>query len=170
MKKSSLVPLIVIVATFLVIPIVFWALTFKKTDENIQGARTKIGAAGVLVKINSTYGTWDMAKYLCKTRDECLESLVSGKILETTSGGGVEDQFVSVRYTKDWDSYEFLKMFVKPGWGSSVRKFYASLTENISRSFVENFTYNGMDYEVVIVPVKGIGDTLLEVAKFSDSQ
>ncbi len=168
MKKTSLLPLVIIVATFLIIPIAFWFLTSKNSDGNIQGAKTKGDSAGVIVNIKSSQGTWDLNKYLCKSEKECLESLVAGKSLETISGGVVENKLITIKYASDWDSYEFLKIFVKPGWGSTLRKFDASLVNGVSEVYMESFVYGESDYDVVLVPIKNIKDTLLEVATFSD--
>ena len=168
MKKSSSLPLVIIVLTFLVIPVAFWFFTFREQNDDIRGVGTRGGASGVIVRVNSNYGTWDMSKYLCPTREECSESLVSGKILETTSGGGIDEQFVIVRYTQDWESYEYLKVFIKPGWGSPERVFNVSLLGNIKDSFIDEFTYEGEVYKAVIIPIQSIGETLSEVAIFSD--
>lgn len=168
MKKTSLLPLVIVIATFLIIPIAFWFLTSKNTDGNIQGAKTKSGSAGVVIDIKSSQGTWDLNEYLCKNIDECLESLFSGKPLETISGGVVGDKFITIKYVSEWDSYEFLKIFVKPGWGSTIRKFNASLSNDVSGAYIERFIYGGSDYDVVLVPIKDIKDTLLEIATFSD--
>ena len=110
-----------------------------------------------------------MSKYLCKERAECLESLTSGKVLEKTSGGGVEDQVVTLRYSTEWSQYEFLKIFVEPGWGSIQRDFVASLTNDVQGSLIENVTYGGVEYSVILVPTSVLGSGLFEVATFSDN-
>ncbi len=168
MKKTSLLPLVIIVATFLIIPIAFWFYSSKDSEGNIQGAKTKSDTPGIIVKIKSNNGTWDLNKYLCVNKEECLESLISGRSLETTSGGIVEGKYITIKYTSDWDSYEYLKVFVKPGWGSTIRKFNASLVSSVSGVYIESFTYGGLDYDVVLVPIKSIENTLLEVSEFSD--
>lgn len=168
MKKTSVLPLILIVTVFLVIPIVFWVVSFRSTDDNIQGARTKNGDAGASVLVSSKYGTWDLVKYLCQTREECVGSLTSGRVLDTTSGGVTDRQSVVIKYSKDWDSYKFLKVFVKSGWGSSLREFQVSLAGNASGSYVEDVVYNGINYKVVIVPIDIISGSLMEIAEFSD--
>ncbi len=167
MKKSSPFPIIIIVLAFILIPIVFWYVTFRDGSENIQGAKTE--AFGLLINVKSENGTWDMYKYICKDRGECLESLTSGKALGKTSGGGGEDQFVSLRYSPDWESYEILKIFVSPGWGSIERYFSATFNQDVAGSSVERFEQGGDEYTAVFIPVKILQNTLVESLVFSDN-
>lgn len=168
MKKSSLLPLAFIVGMFLVTPVVFWLFTSKSASENIKGAKNTGELTGVLVKIVSSRGTWDLNEYLCKDKEECLSTLFSGKSLDTTSGGVVDGKYISIKYSQEWDSYGFLKIFVKPGWGSVVRKFNAFLTSNTEGVLKDNLVYGGSDYDVVLIPVNLVKTSLIEAASFSD--
>lgn len=168
MKKSFPFPLIVIITVFLIIPATFWFVFYSKnSSEDVKGAKTS--SNGVIVRVSSKNGSWDMSKYLCKDRSECLESLQSGKFLEKTSGGGEDDQFVSLRYSPDFGSYEFLKIYVEPGWGSMKRDFKPSLTGIDANYFIEKFNYNGSDFEAIILPVAGLDKNVFEAAVFSDN-
>lgn len=166
MKKTSFLPLIIIVATFLVIPVVYWLVTFDKSSDNVQGVKT--GIYGISINVISKNGAWDMSKYLCKDKEECLESLTSGKLLEKTSGGGVNDQSVTLRHSSDWESYEFLKIFVLPGWGSMDRNFEINPTEKYQGLFVEPYPYSGKEVRALIIPTGGLNTELFEVATFTD--
>ncbi|MBW6441551.1 hypothetical protein K0B04_01405 [Patescibacteria group bacterium] len=152
---------------FLVIPVAFWFFTFSEGNDDVQGVRT--GSLGVVVKVESKEGSWDMSKFLCKDRAGCLESLNSGKALEKTSGGGLEDQVVTVRYSSDWSQYEFLKIYIEPGWGSIQREFKASLTNEVQGSLIETVTFGGVEYNVVLIPTSVLESGLFEVATFSDN-
>ena len=78
MKKSFLIPLIIILV-FAGIPATFWVISSRDSvDENVQGAHS--GSTGVVLKIVSNGGAWDMFKYVCESREKCLESLESGKV------------------------------------------------------------------------------------------
>lgn len=168
MKKTSPLPLIIIVMVFLIIPATFWFLFYSKnSSEDVKGVKTD--SSGVMMKVSSKNGSWDMSKYLCKDKTECLESLQSGKFLEKTSGGGVEDQYVSLRYSNDWNSYEFLKIFIEPGWGSMNRDFKASLTGVDENYFIEKFIYNDREFEAIIIPVAGLDKNVFEATVFSDN-
>ena len=69
MKKSNLIPLILVVSTFLILPIAFFFFN-SKNGGNVQGAKTEANKKGIILKITSNDGTWDMTKYLCTTKDE----------------------------------------------------------------------------------------------------
>ena len=168
MKKSSFIPLVLIIAFFLSVPVAFWVITMRNSNENVRGVGTQANTEGVLVKITSEYGNWDMAKYLCKSKDECLLSLVSGKGLDTTSGGSVKDRDIVIEYTNDWVGYEYLKIFLRAGWSSQVREFKATKLSSIPGMTIEKMTYGGSDYNVVLVPITGSETTLLHTASFSD--
>ena len=167
MKKSNLIPLVLVVSTFLMLPIVFFFLN-SKNGGNVQGTKTQANKKGIVLKITSNYGTWDMTKYFCKTKDECLTSLFSGKIIDTTSGGVVEGSHVTVDYSPEWTNYEFIKVFVKSGWGSSTRTFKVSAMGAVPDVTVEKVTYGGVSYNVVLIPLSSVNGVLLEVASFSD--
>jgi len=168
MKKSNLIPLVLVISTFLILPIAFFFLNSKNLNGNVQGLKTQANKKGILLKITSNYGTWDMTKYFCKTKDDCLTSLFSGKIIDTTSGGVVENSFVTVEYSPEWNNYEFIKVFVKQGWGTSTRTFKAEDASVIPGVTIEKFTYGGTNYNVVLIPLTSVTGELLEAASFSD--
>ena len=152
MRKKISFPLIAIILLFLVIPIAFWFFSTKRVSDDVKGVETDF--SGLVVKVVSKNGSWDMFKYLCENRDQCAESLNSGKFLDKTSGGGGEnDQFVTIKYSPDWKSYEFIKIYVESGWGSTDRVFKVSLSDSIPGSFIGKFSYGERDYETVIIPV-----------------
>lgn len=168
MKKSSLIPLVFIISLFLIVPATFWVLTSKTSNENVQGVSIKSDTKGVLVRVDSNYGNWDMAKYLCKDKETCEVSLISGKGLDTTSGGQVKNGDVAVEYTADWKDYQYLKIYVRSGWGSQVRDFSVSKIGSVPGMTIEKMTYGGSDYSVVFIPLDSIGETLLPTVRFSD--
>ena len=53
MKKSNLIPLILVVSTFLILPIAFFFFN-SKNGGNVQGAKTEANKKGIILKI--TYG------------------------------------------------------------------------------------------------------------------
>jgi hypothetical protein len=166
MRKNPPIPLVIIFLAFVVIPVAFWWFTFKKPSNDVRGVAT--GSSGVLVKIVSKNGAWDMSKYLCEDISICMESLTSGKSLEKTSGGGGSDQSLVIRPTSDWSPYEYVKIFAKSGWGSRERFFTASFTENIKEGLVKKFNFGGNTYEAVILPIDLLTAQLLESVIFSD--
>lgn len=168
MKKGSLIPLVFIVSLFLIVPAAFWVLTSRVPNENVRGISIKSNAKGVLVRIDSNYGNWDMVKYLCKDKEACEVSLISGKGLDTTSGGQVKNRDVAVEYTSEWKDYQYLKIYVRPGWGSQVREFNVSKIGSVPGMTIEKMTYGGSDYSVVFIPLDIISESLLPTVRFSD--
>jgi hypothetical protein len=166
MRKNPPIPLVIIVSAFVVIPVVFWIFTFGEESEDVRGSRT--GDSGILINIISKNGAWDMSKYLCEDITICFESLTSGKSLEKTSGGGIEDQSIIVRPSKDWDSYNYVKIFVKSGWGSSERFFTVSSQGDVSQDVVKKFEHGGNTYEAVVVPIDMMKSELVDSVIFSD--
>ena len=168
MRKSSLLPIALIISVFLVLPVAFFLLNSKNTDGVVRGAKTKSDSKGIIVKVSSNYGTWEMSKYLCKTKEECLASLASGKSLDTTGGGIVENYDVFISYTSDWDNYSYLKVFIKPAWGSQARQFIASYPQGFSSVSVDSISSEGSKINVILVPLGRLDDSSVEVAKFTD--
>jgi hypothetical protein len=166
MKKASVLPIVIIVATFLIIPVFFWIINFGNSKGNIQGIET--GSSGLSIKIISKDGAWDLSKYLCKDKNECIESLTSGKSLDKTSGGGVYDQEVGIKYSSDWDQYQYIKVFVEPGWGSADRNFMVSVNESIQGIFTHSFEIGSITYNVAVIPLSEIQKSVSNAVTFSD--
>jgi len=166
MRKNPPLPLIIIVSAFIIIPVVFWVFTFREEPNDVRGVTT--GGNGVLINIVSKNGAWDMSKFLCEDISTCRESLTSVKPLEKTSGGGIEEQSIIIRSSKDWDSYEYLKIYVKSGWGSVERFFSISLTDGVKEAVIESFDYDGNTYEAVIVPTDLLRSEFVDSITFSD--
>ena len=168
MNKRSVFSVIILFVVFMTVPVAFCIISSdKKNSEEVKGART--GSSGAIIKISSKNGSWDMYKYLCKDSTECLESISSGKMVEKTSGGGVEDQFVSLGYTFDWSDYEFLKVYVDSGWGSIERSFSASKSSDFDNVVVQSIESGGKNYQVVLMPVSLLEQVNTEIASFSDN-
>mgnify|MGYP001013730207 CR=1 FL=1 len=166
MKKSFLIPLIIILV-FAGIPTAFWFLSSKENvDENVQGVRS--GSTGVVLKIVSNGGAWDMFKYVCESKEKCLESLESGKKLDVTSGGGIEEQSVAIKYTHEMESQEFMKIFVKPGWGTVERAFNVSLDLDASDVSIEKMNVGNNDFYIILIPMKYLHSEVFDLATFVD--
>jgi len=168
MRKTSFLPLALIICVFLILPVAFWFFNTRVDKGSVRGAKIKSDSKGVIVKVSSNYGTWEMSKYLCKTKDECLLSLTSGKSLDKVGGGVVENQDVAVLYDQSFKDYSFLKVFIKPAWGSQARNFTASSIQDLSKISVENISSNDYEYSVVIIPMSSLENSLEDIARFTD--
>lgn len=161
MKKGSLLPVVLIVILFIVLPLSFWYFS-NSSDKNIRGART-LDLVGVVVEVNSS-GTWSLSGYLCNTLEGCLSSLDSGERIKTSGGGKGEGKEVKIEYTKVWDEYNFLKVFIKPGWGSDSEGYRIEEFGGTTGSSM----YDIDGVSVAIVPVEDIKSGVFETVKFSD--
>lgn len=168
MRKSSFLPLALILFVFLILPVAFWFFNSKVDEGTVRGAKIKSDSQGIVIKVSSNYGTWEMSKYLCKTKDECLLSLTSGKSLDKVGGGVVENQDVAILYDSSFKDYSFLKVFIKPAWGSQARKFIASSVQNSSQVSIEDILSNDYEYSVVIIPTSSLENSLEDIARFTD--
>ncbi|NMB91801.1 hypothetical protein GYA37_03050 [candidate division WWE3 bacterium] len=167
MRKSSFLPLALIVCTFLMLPVAFWFFNSKTNEGIVRGVETKSNLNGVVVKISSRYGTWEMSKYLCKSKEECLFSVSSGKSLDKVGGGVVENQDIEISYDQAWKDYSFLKVFVKPAWGSQAGQFNASIIKNSSQMSIESVSVDNYEYNIVIIPLEDLKNHLEGVIRFS---
>ncbi|MFC1700358.1 hypothetical protein ACFLZ4_01785 [Patescibacteria group bacterium] len=161
MKKGSLLPVVLIVIVFIILPVSFWYFS-NSSNSNIHGAKT-LDLVGVIVEIDSD-GTWGLSGYLCKTLEGCLSSLDAGEKVKTSGGGKGEGREVKLEYSGKWDEYEFLKVFVKPGWGSDSDDFNIEEFGGTTSSAMHEVE----DVEVGIIPLKDIRSGVFEVVKFSD--
>jgi hypothetical protein len=150
------------------LPVGFWFLTSQYSKDNVRGITTKSSSKGIIIQVDSNFGTWELNKYLCKTMDECLLSLTSGKALETIGGGDVVNKDLIIEYSPDWNDYTLLKVYVKSGWGSQSRDFSASLISSNFDFSIKKINSNNTTYDVVILPVESVSSGLLKVARFTD--
>ncbi len=176
LQRGSSVPLfIVITLILLAIPAYYWLslnnFNFSTSSKNVRGVAS-IGNVydkpGFSVTVTSTAETWDLVEYLCSSREECLETLDSGKRLGTISGGSTELHEVFVEYSPKWDEYAFIKFYVRPGWSATQREFKIANLGDIpgaTREVVSDGTYI---YEVVIAPVVEVKNTFYRSAYFTD--
>jgi len=78
---------------------------------------------GVYVQVTSELGSWGMFEYLCVSKEECIDSLTSGRKWEEISGGATSGSSTRIVYSDLWKDYKYLKLFVKPGWASTTHPF-----------------------------------------------
>ena len=173
-ERGYSVPLLLLVAlTLLAVPVSYKFLSnsFSGSNSNVRGA-TSIGSVltqpGMSVSIVSTSQAWDLVEYLCKDLDECLDTLTSGRRLGTVSGGQTELHEIVMVYSREWDDYHYVKLFVRPSWLSSDDMFVVQRLGDVPDSSIHTLTEDGEDYQVVLVPVKELRDTFYVSALFSD--
>jgi hypothetical protein len=154
------------VLAFLVAPLGFWiAGSHDLAQRQVQGAVSVHLDEGVYVKIISGKGSWDLFQYLCKTQDECTQSLSSGRKWESLSGGITEGSSKRLNYSDTLNGYQFIKVFVKSGWGSSDKNMFRVDVTSLSPE-VEMVQIDGAD--AVLIPVDVIKAAAFKQIIFSD--
>lgn len=168
MRKGFAWPLLLIFIVFLAVPLAYWYFSYRSAQESIKGVKTSGIEVGFYVTINSKGGTWDLSSFLCKTRSECLESLSSGYMLGTNSGGKVSGYDITFSYDNSWNDYSYLKLFVKSGWGTQGKAFVVTDQGVVNGTSIEQINGDGYSQDVVLIPVKEVKHGFQKSAEFSD--
>jgi hypothetical protein len=116
----------------------------------------------------SGVGTWDLVEYLCESLDECTDSAYSGKRWGTLSGGSSTGHEVVVEATKEWEDYEYIKYFVRPGWASDSVVFDVVDMGDLPESQVYTLSDGISSYNVVVSPISEVISKYSKSATFSD--
>lgn len=162
MRKGFTVPLIlVLVLVLIMVPLIFWIST---NNFNASSSSDVMGVAdakdsnksGFSVTVNSDVGVWDLLQTACKTLDECKESVTSGKRVSTASGGVGYNNTVNVYKDPSWTDYNFLKLYVRAGWGSSTVGFNLEKAGDVPGLEITNMSESSASYDVAIVPLTSL--------------
>lgn len=163
----------VFVLVLLISPILFFVFhnTFL-TDPMVKGAsisapiNSQSTDSPINITVSSNSGTWDLFAYLCSEQESCAKPLDSGKRVVSVSGGITKGQQVAISYTEAWSNFKYVKIYVRPGWGSTLRTFVASVSGD--DLVIQNAEYEGNIYEVVLIPVSSFKDSVAAIVTFSD--
>ena len=158
---------------FVSVPVLYFGLLQKDyKSQDVKGANYQNNnpeKKGIGLIVNSRSGTWDLYKYVCKDENDCNSSLTSGKKLGISSGGEVQEYKVTLTPSSEWDTNNFLKVFVKPGWGSPERKFNINvLNSGESELKVVDMKDSGSTYEVLLIPLSRFKNEFLDIGSIND--
>lgn len=173
MQKGLSVPLLLILLTLFAasgLGYISYSISTKNIKTDVQGASIvpKIDK-GFSILINST-DTWDFFEYLCKTKEECENSLNSGKRNATVSGGATTNHEVVIAKSDDWNDFEFIKIYVRPGWGSRSNNFNLDMNSLEKSLLNKSFFESQISHEVVLIPISMVDNTFVDtLATFSDN-
>jgi hypothetical protein len=167
MNKGFSLPIVLIVALFLSLPVMFFVFSSRSSMPKVKGVATTSNV-GFDVQISSGKGTWDLFEFLCTTKEECSSSLTSGKRLETISGGQVKTYDVVVEPDQAWNEYKYIKLFVKPGWGSPFRTFTVANKAQIPNVEFVTLTEGNGSYNAIIIPISSVQNSFYSPINFSD--
>lgn len=168
MRKGLSLPLLLIVVSFLLVPLLYWFFVYRTSQPNIKGAKITGQNKGALVVVNSKNGTWELNSYLCENKDSCLSSLTAGSKLDTRNGGSTNSYQVPFNFEDGWLSYGFLKLYIRSGWGSQDRLFKATNSGQIEGLVIEQVSLGESDYNVVLIPTSDLSTGFYKGVEFSD--
>ncbi|MFA6981868.1 MAG: hypothetical protein WC243_02510, partial [Patescibacteria group bacterium] len=165
-KGFTATTLAIIVTVVLTSSLVGWVVYSNSNTPKVKGVSSSgdVIKPGFSVDVASNRGTWDLYVFLCEKKETCLEGLETGVRWITRGGGKTVDSEVFVEARNSWDKYDYIKVFVKPGWGSEERKF-TPVKENVPLE-VQTQTIN--DVETILLPTEVFAADFYKVAKFSD--
>jgi hypothetical protein len=174
MKKTFSITLVaIVVAAVLSLCAIVWLFYGKMVPpkDDVKGVST-VGAIDVKpgfgISVTSQKGTWDTFVYLCKDKAECLASLDSGVRWTTVGGGEAADKDVFIEAKDSWKKYSYVKVFVKPGWGSPSRTFEARLEKvplSVEKSSLEK---DNEKVEIVVFPSIDTVSNFYKISTFTD--
>lgn len=165
-QKGFTLPIVAIfVLAFLIAPIAFWFTSSRElAATNVQGVESS-AETGIYLKVVSTAGSWDLSQYLCKTKADCIGSLTAGKKAESLSGGVTQGSSKRLNYTDALNGYEYIKVFVRSGWGTdTLKSFNIAVQPDISG--VE--TQKVQDIQVILIPVEAVKSGSFAQILFTD--
>ena len=173
-RGVSALVLLILVFGLITVPAYIWHSgnsSKNLQNKDVQGASVVGGLStkpGFSVSVKSSSSTWDLLEYLCVSVDECTNTLNSGRRLGTVSGGKTDLHEVVVEYSPEWDSYDYVKYFVKSGWYASGDVFEITDIGNVPGSAKYEISEDGSLYDVVLTPVSSVQDNFYTSATFSD--
>ena len=173
MFKGLKLPLVIIfIALFLAIPVLFYFYTVKKGDKNgnVQGIYSEVPSKpGVTLRVSSNGGAWDLHQFLCDDRDACLKSLTVGKPWGIVSGGLTQNYEFNIAPNQNWGSqFKYIKIFVRSSWGSMSRDFVVTPLHDGGDVELIDLLSDGVDYTVVLIPLDSITSSSTVLVAFQD--
>jgi hypothetical protein len=171
MNKGLSMPLILILVLIILLPLSY--LFFSKemglfTPKNVKGATTEVARDPGLSFTVVSSGTWDLSQYLCATLKECSSSVQSGKRIGSIGGGKTSAYEVYLKASEEWKQYSFLKIVVRPGWGTDRAVFSVSDLGSVEGTIRETFKDGSNVMEAVIVPLSEVNGSFFRSAVFTD--
>jgi hypothetical protein len=171
-SRGFTVPIVLIISTiFISLPVLFLFLTTRQHDGSVKGISDieTQKRNGIAIQIESTQGNWDLYEYKCNTKEECTSGLFNGVKVYMISGGKSSAQVIHVDKPIDLGDAKYIKMFVRPAWGSSTRSFKTTVKPDLE--IVEtNISFDKSVYSVIIFPTSVFDSTVnyYDAVVFSD--
>jgi hypothetical protein len=173
-NRGFTVPIVVLLTLlFLLLPVIFLYTFNSNSAINVRGTTSKIPNNSLSVRVKSPNSSWDLQQYLCKHKDDCQTSLESGKRYATVSGGKTQNQLVIINRIENVEDYKYLKVFVKPSWGSNSSGYTVTSSNSLSVLSAEKLTVeeNNLNYEILLIPLDSFSNITetLESIEFKEN-
>lgn len=176
MRRGFTAPiLLLLVGLFLVFSTLFWIVSnnvsVTETDPSVKGTSTKsetYSKPGLSVFVTSSGGTWELVELLCKDYDSCVSSLDYGKRFGTSGGGTATSQEVFIQYDPQWADYQYLKLYVRPSFGSKSIYYKPQSLGDVPETKIVALKAMAQEVQAVLVPLSGVKDKYLRSASFTD--
>lgn len=159
------------VVAFLAIPFLFWGVSSINSNDDVRGATvssTLKNNKGLITQVYADSGTWDLLMYICKTKEECLQTPTSGKRVVAISGGKVSGRLVPLNYTSDWDGYSVAKIYVKSGWGFGSESYKVLNASDLIYGDLNVIKTVSQEYQVVLINVSDLANKVVGPVIFGD--
>lgn len=163
--------ILVLIAFLAVVGAIGFFVSPQKNNQDevlgsAQATSSAVTRSGFSVVVNSSESAWDFFEFLCTTYEECTQSLTSGFQLSIISGGPTQGYEIFVEPSRDWESYKFIKYYVKPTWTGSSALYTPSALELVQGSQTHTFDSTGV--QAVIVPLEPFKTQFYHATSFSD--
>ena len=161
MQRGIAAPIIIVLFGLLAILVVSFSGLPQKifSEDDVKGVATNQPVRNGFSVAVSSPSTWDLFEYLCEDAT-CGEDLEAGKRFATISGGATEEHEVVVTYSKEWDSYKYVKIYAKPGWGAFDNTFSISQHDAVGQINAELLEVEGIG--VLLIPIDSISEVFVE--------
>lgn len=149
----------------------FFVYSKTVSSNNVQGISTESAETlkqGLQLSIVSGNSSWEMLKYLCKTEDECLENLDSGKRLDKMSGSPTELRDISLTPDDAWKEYSYLKVYVRSSLDLINSGFRVLSLGNVPGTLAKDIKSGSSSVGVVLIPIQPLFENFYKSATFSN--
>jgi len=168
MRKGIAAPtILLVVVLFSVAGIVAFSLGNNK-ETAVKGTSSKKPVdekSGFVFEVNSS-STWEMLEYLCNSESECRSGPTSGKRWGTVGGGEASMKNILVPFEEEWQSYKFMKVYMKPSLSASGGLFKVNLFDAAVGAKKIAVGDDTQDYDAVLIPLASPISGQIKIASF----
>jgi hypothetical protein len=154
---------------FIILPVICWYIFYVKPSQNVKGlSTTRLEGDGFLLDLKSELGSWNAYIFHCFTKEECVQSLTSGKQASVISGDITDSKLIKLSKDASLDGVKYLKIYVDAGLNSQSRIYKILYTSASSK--ILKFASGNSYIEALIVDLSKLekGSGYIKAGAFSD--